>query len=53
MVAKVSLGGHLHPLINKVKKNLNQVPYLLSIHLMYPLYYTLFMSWINQTLNHV
>lgn len=49
-MAKVSLGGYLHPLINKVKKNLNQVPFLLSIHLMCPFYYTLFMSWINQTL---
>ena len=40
----------LYPLINKPKKKLNQVSYLVSIHLIFPFSYPLFMSWINETL---
>ena len=47
---KVILGGHLYPLINKAKKKSNQVSYLVSIHLIFPFFYALFMSWINETL---
>ena len=34
---KVTFGGHLYPLINKAKKKSNQVSYLVSIHLIFPL----------------
>ena len=50
VVGKVTLGGHLYPLINKAKKKSNQVSYLVSIHLIFPFSYALFMSWINETL---
>ena len=49
VVGKVTLGGHLYPLINKAKKKSNQVSYLVSIHLIFPFSYALFMSWINET----
>ena len=50
VVGKVTLGGHLHSLINEAKKKSNQVSYLGSIHLIFPFSYALFMSWINETL---
>ena len=31
------------------KKKSNQASYLVSIHLIFPLSYALFMSWINET----
>ena len=53
LVGKVTLGGHLYPLIIKAKKKLNQISYLVSIHLIFPFSYALFMSWINETLKPV
>ena len=50
VVGKVTLGGHLYPLINKARKKSNQVSYLVSIDLIFPFSYDLFMSWINETL---
>ena len=50
VVGKVTMGGHLYLPINKAKKKSNQVPYLVSIHLIFPLSYALFMSWINEAL---
>ena len=50
VVGKVTLGGHLYPLINKAKKKSNQVSYLVSIHLIFPISYALIMSLINETL---
>ena len=49
-VGKVTLGGLLYSLINKAKKKSNQVSYFVSIHLIFPFYYALFMSWINENL---
>ena len=49
VVGKVTLGGHLYPLINKAKKKSNQVSYLVSTHLIFLFSYALFMSWINET----
>ena len=45
VVGKVILGWHLYALINKAKKKSNQVSYLVSIHLIFPFSYALFMSW--------
>ena len=49
VAGRVTLLGHLCPLINKAKKKSNQVSYLVSIHLIFPFSYGLFMSWINKT----
>ena len=50
VVGKVTVSGHLDPLMIKAKKKSNQVSYLVSTQLIFPFYYTLFMSWINETL---
>ena len=50
VVGKVTLGGHLYPLINKAKKKSNQVSHLRSINLIFPFSYALFISWINEAL---
>ena len=44
VVGKVTLSGHLYPLINKAKKKLNQISYLVSIYLISPFPYALFMK---------
>ena len=50
VVGKKTLVGHFYPLINKAKNRSNQVSYLVSIHLIFPFSYALFMSWISETL---
>ena len=44
VVGKVTLCEHLYPFINKAKKKSNQVSYLVSIHLIFPFSYALFMK---------
>ena len=38
-MGKVTMGGHLYPLIDKAKKKSNQVSYLVSIPLILPFSY--------------
>ena len=40
VVGIVTYGGHLYSLINKAKKKSNQVSYLVSIHLIFPVFFS-------------